>query len=389
MNLITIRLLDILSIKLSAKDRDLVIYGMDRTAANCKRKLELAGLDNIIFLQTGEEEQSSDYAEETVGWSDIIQNKKAYYVLLTEHKGGGNVQANALLNAGLEYVEDFNFIEGARLRTKLDQRTALDPNMGHGTWSGNKYGCRFFGDYKKAEIRIAVNGASLADETVFDWKLWTAFLYEKLVQKGYHVAFALYSNYGYTTSQCFYKFIRDIVPQKPNLLIDYCPWENDCFYGKSIKTPYVVGYQKKALALLRGKIKGQYERNPAEIIQMGLQVDQPTEQVIAHNLIYTKRICDEEGIKYLCVLPPSAVTKKRNCLEDEEKYWALWRENRYAGHICEAAYKEFADILSDSIVDARSWLDEYDNIFYDHCHMYEDGNEIIADKLLEVIHEQL
>ena len=41
--------------------------------------------------------------------------------------------------------------------------------------------------------------------------------------------------------------------------------------------------------------------------------------------------------------------------------------------------------MEEYIVDGRKWTDGYKNIYYDYCHMYEEGNAIIADKILKII----
>jgi len=385
--MIEFNLLDIISVKQLSHGKQIVIVGCDERAYQLQNKLILFEMKQIAFLDLGEKQFDKIDDSIIVNIEEIACNKNAYYAVLFQNKYY-NEQLNILNEKGLNYITDFIDISTAHLQTKLDKLSALDPTMGHGTWSANQYGCRFFGNVRDAKMRIAINGASLADETVFDWKIWPELLNERICEERNDIGLMIYASYGYTTSQCFLKFIRDIVPEKPDLLIDYCPWENDCFYGDNIQTPYVVGYQKKILKFLKGNITSRYENKKTDRLQLGRQIEMSTEKIIANNIIFTKKICDTLGIKYYCILPPSIITKKKNCCEEYEKYYSLGEKAFNAEKICKKALVDMQNELGESLVDARSWMDDYSDIFYDQFHMHEDGNNVIAIGVLKLLNDE-
>ena len=55
----------------------------------------------------------------------------------------------------------------------------------------------------------------------------------------------------------------------------------------------------------------------------------------------------------------------------------------------EQYYKEIRQMLNREglgyVVDASGWFDDADGIFYDYCHVYEEGNQMIADKIYQYI----
>jgi len=385
--MIKLNLLDISAIRQLSKEKELVIWGSRERAETLRGMLITAGIKSISIMHVENNMNESDEVTDTIDLEMVCKDIESYYILVISKKSD-NLYKYVLEEKGFVHIRDYCYIENVRTQTKMGNKSDLDITMGHGKWTDGLEACRFIGDFANADVRIAINGASLADECSFDWKIWPQLLYDCLIKKGLSVAIAMHSNYGYTTSQCFLKFVRDIVPQQPDLVIDYLPWENDCYYGKTMKTPYIVGYQKKAFVMLKGRLSGRYDDNLVDKIQLGRQVGQYTGDVITTNVILTKRVCDEIGSDYLCILPPSILTKNRNSVYEEERYFSLKESAMVTNDICDFAYNKLAEAIGDSLIDAREWMNEFRDVFYDQFHMYESGNSVIADKLMELIYER-
>lgn len=381
-----ITLVDIAVLRQLCVNRKIIIFGTGRLAVDYGKVLSTIGLYPIFYLDIirGEKPDKRIRPGEVISVEKAIEEKEEAYILLTEERGQ-NKQAGYLIDKGFRYVENFNFISGAHFQTRLSRDTSLDPTMGYSTKADNVYGCRILGKNHKADYRIAVNGASLVDETCFEWKLWPQLLYESLVEKEKQVSFLLCASYGHTTSQCLLKLLRDILPLKPDMVIDYLSIENDCCYGESIKTPFVNGYQKKLLSMVKNQVDDRWEAKKADSICWGNMVGKRTADVILDNIFMSMLLCESYGIRYIGVFPPSIITQRVRALQDRELQWAYERYGRISRRVYAEIEEKMPDEVKECIVDARNWMDEYEGMFYDQFHMKETGNRIIADKMMEIL----
>lgn len=378
-------MVDVAVLQRLCKNKKVAVFGTGHIAADYGEILPIIGISSPVYLKVSDDIVDKRIpADKVILLDEAITKKKALYILLTESRGV-NKQAEYLLEKGFVYLEDFNFISGARYQTALSKTFSLDPNVGHSTLANNEYGCRLLGENQPQDTRIAINGASLVDETCFGWKIWPELLYEELVAQKKSVTLMQCSSYGHITSQCLLKLIRDILPLKPNIVIDYCPLDNDCFYGEWMTAPFVIGYQKKIISYARGQIKDRYENKLVENVNLGYTKKQRTAEVILENIYLSKVLCDSKGIRYICVLPPSIITQQASALEDVELQWLLANRKRVFLKIYEEIEEKMPDAVRECIVDARKWMDGYNGMFYDQFHMKEDGNRIIADQMMKVL----
>ncbi|MCM1100973.1 MAG: hypothetical protein NC398_06270 [Acetatifactor muris] len=378
-------LVDAVVLQRLCQNRNAVVFGTGRIAADYGEILPLIGIRSPSYLKISDEIMDKRIPTEKVMRIDeTFAEREKLYILLTESRGV-NAQAEYLLEKGFTYLEDFDFISGARFQTALSKASPLDPNMGHGTLANNEKGCRLLGKNLDEDIKIAVNGASLVDETCFNWKLWPELLYEKSAAQEKPVTFLLCSAYGYTTSQCLLKLIRDILPLAPDIVIDYCSLENDCLYGEWMSAPFVIGYQKKILSYVQGKIGDRFENKQVKDVNLGYTKRQRTAEVILENIRMSKALCDVKGIRYICVWPPLAFTQQSHALEDIELQWLLAKRTRSALKILEEIEAKMSDEVRECIVDARKWMDGHEGMFYDQFHMKESGNRIIAEHMMKVL----
>lgn len=367
------------------KNKNVAVFGTGHVAADYGEILPIIGISSPVYLKT-----SDEIVDKRIPADKVILIDKAYaerkelYILLTESRGV-NKQVGYLLEKGFVYLEDFDFISGARFQTALSKTAPLDPNVGHSTLANNEYGCRWFGKNSPNDIKIAINGSSLVDETCFNWKLWPELLYEKLMAQGKAVTFMLCSTYGHITSQCLLKLIRDILPLKPDIVIDYCALDNDFFYGEWMAAPFVIGYQNMILSYVRGQIKDRWENKLVENVNLGYIKKQRTAEVILENIHISKMLCDLKGIRYICVLPPTIITQQADILEDLELQWIFAKRRCTVLKIYEEIENKMPNEVRECIVDARKWMDGYGGMFYDHLHMREEGNGIIADHMMKVL----
>lgn len=378
-------LVDMTVLQRLCKNKKAVVFGTGHIAADYGEILPIIGIGSPIHIKVSDEIVDERIAaDKVILIEEVVAARKEFYILLTEDRGV-NKQAEYLLEKGFAYLEEFNFISGARFQTSFSKASPLDPNVGYSTSANNECGCRLLGKNLPQDIKIAINGASLVDETCFNWKIWPELLYEGLMAKQKPTTFMLCSSYGHITSQCLLKLIRDILPLRPNIVIDYCPLDNDCFYGEWMTAPFVIGYQKKILSYARGQIKDRFENKLVTSVNLGYAKRQRTAEVILENIYMSKVLCDSKGIRYICVLPPSIITQQARALEDVELQWILAKRKSTFLKIYEEIEEKMPDEVRKCIVDARTWIDGYDGMFYDQFHMKEDGNRIIADQMMKVL----
>ncbi|MBD5497015.1 MAG: hypothetical protein HDR11_04505 [Lachnospiraceae bacterium] len=380
-----ISLMDIVALQRLCKNKKVFIFGTGRLAADYGNIIANTCSLLPCYLQIpGKEADKRILQKQIVSIEEIIKIKNDAYILLTELHGVG-FQTKYLLDRGFQYLKDFNYISGAHFQTSLSKSTPLDPTLGHSTFSNDMRGCRFWGKKSASGIQIAVNGASLVDETCFDWKLWPRLVYERMEKAGGNPSFLLCASYGHTTSQSLLKLIRDILPLRPDIVIDYCSLENDCLYGEWMTAPFIVGYQKKILSLVKNQIKDRFENRNVNQINLGNRSKRRTAEVILDNIYMSKLLCEAYGIRYICVFPPSITTQKVHAPEDMELQWSFAKYGRIIQRVYTEIEEKMEEAVRDCVVDGRSWLDGYDNLFYDQFHLYENGNQLIADKMMEVL----
>lgn len=385
-----INLVDVYALLNLCEGKTPILCGSRDVALRFATKLRTIGINLSYVLDIESEAMTDkDIKSETMGLEEVsieeLRNRKhPYYILLTERKGEG-IQAEYLMRQGYTYLNDFCFIDKACAWGKLTACNSVDPTMGYSSIGYDEMGVKIVGNINSLGLKIGIIGASLADETYFDRKIWTQFLYETLTSKGMNIVEILGASYGYTTSQCLLKLIRDVIPYEPNIVLDYCPVENDCYYGESLTAPYVVGYQKKMMSLLENKLRDRFEEKVVQTVSLGAQNSMRTAQVILDNMRMKQAICDAYGIRYICVFPPSCATKKVLSARDMTLQWC-WEKNAIVTRKVYAEIeKTMEKDLMQNVVDARGWVDDVEGAFYDQFHMYEEGNRIVAEKLATIL----
>ena len=84
------------------------------------------------------------------------------------------------------------------------------------------------------------------------------------------------------------------------------------------------------MSLLNGRLKDRFEEKMVRTFSFGVQCSKRTSDIILDNMRLKKAICDAYGIMYICVFPPSCVTKKVLSSKDMSLQWC-WEQNGIAG----------------------------------------------------------
>lgn len=245
--------------------------------------------------------------------------------------------------------------------------------------------------YKGAsEQKIVVLGGSTSADEMYPFKSWPQLLYEKL---GKQVTVYNCAIDGYTTAQELIKLIRDAVELKPDLVITYDGY-NDVGGGDKIDKKFWImnTYIKKIYHNVSLNTLDDVRSPREQVIWEGISTH--TDQVMDYyekNLEYMNAVCQINRIKYMSFIQPTfwGTLQGKTSLTKHEKEMSLVCNWEHLTKGCYALRKEAKEIDAkhDYIIDFSAIFDEED-VFMDWCHVYEKGNEIIADKIYEAIKEK-
>ena len=381
--MLEISLIDLNSIKKLSSKRKVYIFTDGSSYPKIETLFYNIGIEKTEYIT---DDYHTDYVNIFQSAPLLLNRKSEIFIWLTE-KRDDHRQADILVEKGFRYIEDFAYLDKARLQYTF-MGMEIDPNLGFSS-GDDVSGLRILPSDIQDAMKIAINGASLAVENSFSWKLWPELMQKELSNQGYGIELLMGATYGYTTTQCYLKLMRDILPASPDVVIDYSAYVNDCFYGNSMVTPYITGFQKKAAEKLKNIIDDPYIKNRVmgQVIT-GNDSPKKTVEIIMDNILHSMEACEQKGIKYFCVIPPSATFHKPQTVADYELKWMMGERLQINREIGDALCDCLIPIMGDRLIDARMWMDDYPEVFYDWFHMYENGNVVVAKKMMRCLYER-
>ena len=370
---------DIYHIIKSVEGKKTIVYGTGKHAADVIEKMKCLGIETAYCV----DDDFSDVVvkQRVCDIYSLLLEKEPCYVFIV--KNDLQKAAQILNGLGLKYYEDYGSFYLAAGKLMLEKTFALDPMLGYSLpyQETQGRGVKIYGDIYEAECTIAILGGSTSDPCAYRWKCWGELLYEKGCKRGEKIAVIVGAVCGYSSSEELMKLIRDLLPLKPDIVISYSG-VND----RRTNQPYINGYQR----LLYGKLamqqeQGMYGLGDADSVCCGVTEELPPSQKWKRNQKMMHLLTEGAGIEHIVFLQPTLISKRRGA-KDEEVYFYV-EESEVAEK--EQYYKEIRQMLNREglgyVVDASGWFDDADGIFYDYCHVYEEGNQMIADKIYQYI----
>ena len=219
---------------------------------------------------------------------------------------------------------------------------------------------------------------------MYPFRAWADFLYETVKEHGYSVTIYAGGAWGYPVGTEVIKLIRDILPLKPDLFIDYSGVNNLVIDNKY---PFCNVYQKQFYE----KISARSRIRPVTYGVCGTE-DRFIQWLSCERIM--KAVCGEFGIGFISILQPLLGAKKGQYSSSEMEIILNTISNNP-----KEDYMEQGKNFSDSIkkwADKYEWLhdfthlfDEYDNVYIDKCHVNENGNKIIAQQVWKLLYRTL
>lgn len=359
----------------SVTGKKVIVYGTGRYAAEIIQKLKCLG----VKVEYCVDDDLSDVVVTGIVCDiyTLLLEEEVFYVLIA--KSDVKYGANVLRGLGLKYLKDYSSFFLAAGKLIPENTFALDPLFGYSMpyEETRGRGVKVYGDINKAECTIAILGGSTSDPCAYPWKSWGELLYEKGCSEEKKLAVVVGAVCGYSSSEELLKLIRDMLPLKPDIVVSYSG-VND----RGTIQSYINSYQKKLYEHLASQQqKGVYGLGEADSVCWGVTERIESWQKWVRNQQMMYHLTKMTGIRYIAFLQPTVISKKRG-KRDEELYLYIG-EDEISDKI--QYYKKVRQLIDcgelEYVVDASGWFDDIDGLFYDYCHVFEEGNQLIAERI--------
>lgn len=382
-------------------DQDIVFDGIIFLDDIVDRKIYLCGKDynlvdryfEIFRLLDFENVCKAKWAEEFDDKDDEISCiedallEENYLIIFCELISVEDMEK--LHNLGLERGKDFCDIR-CNIWEKYQGIQILDLNLAYtrNMQGGNVPGIAVFGDNRVNDYKIAVLGGSTSTSGFYLFRSWPEFFYEKYCGNG--VTLFNGAVEGYTSAQELIKLMRDIVCLKPDLVVVY-DGNNDVARDDTYGI-FQIPYMQTIMEYAGGKIGQEVGKDGYQIFS-GIHSSESVIDTWLKNIQYMHAVCEINNIKFISFMQPMLFTKDKAVSAKEDivrKKWEFFLS--MYGRKAEYQMKEFRKCALDVhrtydyIYDLSHIFDDKD-VYMDHCHVYENGNEVIADEIYKVINE--
>lgn len=393
---------DLHAIVRDTKEKQMVIYGYGDTVKAVLPKLKILGISpEEVVLRNNRMEDGTIY-------NLSFLYKKGTVVLMADLY---SVDTHTALTEIGVTENDMVWLWGYSSFYASDKHeiccVALDPSCGH-TYLLEKEEYPSFITYsyrnpksEKRPMRLLTLGGSTTSAYGVKTSSWSQKL--SLLLKEHGISHVLYCGGidAYTTGNELVKLIRDGIWLKPDIVISYTGCNNANRY--QYENLFLSFYQEtlfKSLARRGVDIAGDVHR-----VYYGIHPD-----VNVYEYWYTQvkmfhGVCDSLGIRHKVFLQP-LLFQKKTCYPSDADIAILWNAlfhkglGEYVGIDAPVQYQsilqnaklfaekgmESGDTWFESLTDM---FEKEDNVYMDYCHVYEKGNQIIAENIFQRIEEEL
>lgn len=355
-------------------DRKVILLGNDmELARGYKEVLECMGYKKVSMMVTEEE-----IAGEDAPLLDEILYEENYLILLYATKEFQTI---------IKKIKELGIADADWTSIMLPERTGhrefmLDINLGYTYRMNYGPGLYLHGKEKETNIKIVTLGGSTTDEEQYLIPSWPRIMFEKYCKENV----TLYNGgiVGYTSSCELIKMTRDILYLKPDMIVVLDGY-NDIYQGvkkKEFQSLYnIMGYVKKDIysSALHSKV----DQN----IFRGYSLDYDIIGKWLTNIESMYAIAKIQNINFYSFMQPMVASQKIHIKHglSIQKMCHVISDQEIADYM--RLFREFGKNIKKThpyIHDLSHIFDEKD-VYMDNAHVWERGNEIIADSIWEVI----
>lgn len=328
----------------------------------------------------GEAEQAGNCLEDL-----LYENPEELKIYIIAPRKTRKIEGR-LLDLGLSAFQSLGEtqLSGTRMQD------VYDPNVGYTWMEGDLPGfVHFRAEHRGGEktFRIVTLGGSTTDATQVNIKSWSEYLFEMCRSlDGVNVEVFAGGMGGYVCTQEMRKLIRDVLELKPDLVISYSGGNDafaDYYYEKDhpMCLKFEADYARRAVEDNRICNTFMY-MTPIHSYTFGLE----TAGSIAQHWVRCERImhavCEEFGIKFYGFLQP--------CRPKEAISYASREQIDGMEQFFEQARGLIGTLPeNDYLIDFTGIFEGRDNVYYDAWHVYEQGNRIIAGRMMPYVLEHI
>lgn len=283
---------------------------------------------------------------------------------------------------GMHEGREYTYLKNPQfLAYELSRNQMLDLNLGHSYLMDKRYpGFQVLGKDNKLDYKIVVLGGSTTDGGIYEFKSWVDFLYEKCADN--NVTIFNGGIAAYTSTQELIKILRDGLCLNPNMIIVY-DGINDAKANYKYN-PYSIPYLEDVFAAAVGQQSLELSCNISnKDIRESFDIWYDT-------IKQMYLLAQGKGIRFFSFLQPNLFSKKESSLTLREKTTIRVKTIVDGQYVSDARnYRKLArdrriEEKNRYMFDLSDIFDEC-NVYIDDCHVFEEGNQIIADKIWEKV----
>lgn len=364
--------------------KKVVIYGAGYIGASMLNIMDTLGKEVLFFLdQNLEKQKNGFYGYEVKAPEDILYEDMSKIIVVIAV--GVKEEVEGIL-IGLGLREGVEFIHGGTLRYELCN--IIDPFLGY-NHTADINGFKIMGNYDKKRGNIICLGGSTTDYSFYGIKSWTEFLFELLEKDSIHLNVLNGGVVGHKSSQELLKLIRDGLELEPSLVISYSGINDLIDNVPTIGNEYLYEiWGKMETTIIESRSHISCLANSMSL-SYGAKTKLDAAEYWYRNEIMMCNICRGFNIPFLGILQPTVLTKKSKMRSlYEERTVQIYSFKKYAEKQFIKAKQLVNAGVERNIVDFTALFDLYDNVYVDTCHVFEQGNKIIAEAIYETIKEK-
>lgn len=244
-------------------------------------------------------------------------------------------------------------------------------------------------DLEEPVLRVAILGNSAASHEYYGLPSWPDCLLEVAKTAGIRMECLMAATGGYKSPQELIRLCRDIVRKKPDVVISYSGI-NEWMQGVE-RYPFAHNYQKELFeAVLQDPEKPPIPlvRHSGRLFSMG-EPEENLSSVWLDNERMMHAICQEFGIVFFGILQPYAHPQSP---VHAQLFEELFVDKEQGLNDFSKKQQQPMEYIRSKLAD-YPWLYDFTEFFedgpaeafFDTCHVYEDGNRRIAERILSII----
>lgn len=369
-----IRCYELFSLEEHYADKELVLYGSDIDLI--KKYADIYALLDFKSITIATDYERYDTRETefpVINIVDILYKNNFIILLQDENK------SKKLEELGLTASKDFVLISSSA-PVNSHREFVLDINLGYVYLANSAYpGIKLYGENKKDDFKIAVLGGSTSESNRSFIKPWVEFLFDSYLGKGvtlYNCAMS-----GYSSGQELIKLVRDVILLNPNLIISYS--------GVNEVT------QVKKDSVFAFNYLYHLFQTYAKSSKVGLVTGVANN--ISHcnkwlsNMKLMNAISEINGAKFYAFVQP--ILSNKDVFSAHEIKMMKMIKTMYTDEVFEELklFRENASQMQEdySFVKDLTYIFDDEDVYMDLCHLYEKGNQIIADSIWNIIKKDI